>query len=56
MKVYCSSIAKFLRYTIFDRARFWVINAKKEHLLVYTMLDKNALIIGITVCPTNAFL
>ena len=56
MREYCSSIAEFLRYTISDRARFWVINAKKEHLLVYTMLDKNALIIGITVCPTNAFL
>ena len=43
MRAYCSSIAKFLRYTIFDGARFWVINAKKEHLLLYTMLDKNAL-------------
>ena len=47
MRPHCSSIAKFLRYTIFDGARFWVINAKKEHLLTYTLLDKNALICGL---------
>ena len=43
MRAYYSSIAKFLRYTIFDGARFWVINVRKEHLLAYKMLDKNAL-------------
>ena len=43
LRPHCSSIAKFLRYIIFDGARFWVINAKKEHLLTYTLLDKNAL-------------
>ena len=36
--------AKFLGYTIFNGASFWVINAKKRRLLAYTMLDKNALI------------
>ena len=44
MRAHCSGIAKFLGYTIFDGASFWVINAKKRRLLAYTMLDKNALI------------
>lgn len=36
---------RIVAYTIFDGARVWVINAKKKHLLAYTMLNGNALII-----------
>ena len=46
LRAHCSNIAKFLAYTIFDGACFWVRNAKKKkkHLLAYTILDGNALI------------
>ena len=31
------------RPAIFDGASFWIMNAKKKHLLAYAMLDKNVL-------------
>ena len=43
MRAHCSSIVNFLAFTIFDGANFWVINAKKKHLLGFAILDKNAL-------------
>ena len=30
IRAYCSNIANFFTYTIFDGASFWVINAKKK--------------------------
>ena len=47
LQAYCSNIAKFLAYAIFDGACFWVRNAKRKLLLAYTMLDGNALISSI---------
>ena len=44
IRAHYSNIAKFLAYAIFDGVDFWVINAKKKHLLAYAILNGNALI------------
>ena len=43
MKSHCLSIAKIIQFKTFDRASFWVKNAKKIRFLAIERLDKNAL-------------
>lgn len=47
MRVYCSKIVNLITYTRFDGASVCVINVKKKHILIYTILNKNALMIFI---------
>ena len=43
MRVHYSKIANLIAYTQFDGAGFWVINAKKKHLVAFRKLIGNAL-------------